>query len=129
MLASAARMFSGSGRTARLIGLPEPDYPFLVHYDDGAIAAAALLVVKLVSLGGRSLGMEVRKLGVGQPAHSRGPGAVSGNGVATDAQYLGILLLEPAVVLPEEGSLSRSTGCEVEHMEGKHHALFALILA
>lgn len=49
--------------------------------------------------------------------------------VATDAQYLGIVLLEPAVSLPEEGGLAGSTRGEVEDVEGKHHCLVAPVLA
>ena len=52
-----------------------------------------------------------------------------GNGVTTYAQYLGILLLEPAVKLPEEGGLCSSTRCKVEHVEGQHHVFLALVLA
>ena len=49
--------------------------------------------------------------------------------IATDAQDLGIVLLEPAVSLPEEGGLAGSTRCEIEDVEGKHHRLLAAILA
>jgi hypothetical protein len=49
--------------------------------------------------------------------------------VATDAQDLGIVLLEPAVSLPEEGGLAGSTRGEVKDVEGKHHGLLAAILA
>ena len=52
-----------------------------------------------------------------------------GYGVTTYAQYLGILLLEPAVKLPEEDGLSGSTRCKVEHVEGQHHVFLALVLA
>ena len=50
-------------------------------------------------------------------------------GIATDAQDLGIILLEPAVSLPEEGGLAGSTRGEIEDVEGKHHCLLAAILA
>ena len=50
-------------------------------------------------------------------------------GIATDAQDLGIVLLEPAVSLPEEGGLAGSTRREIEDVEGKHHRLVAAILA
>ena len=51
------------------------------------------------------------------------------NGVATDAQNLGIVLLKPGVGLPEEGGLAGSTSCEIKYVEGQHHRLVALVLA
>ena len=51
------------------------------------------------------------------------------NRIAAYAQNLGIILLEPAVSLPEQGSLAGSTGGKVKHMERQHHHLFAAILA
>ena len=51
------------------------------------------------------------------------------NRIAADAQDLGIILLEPAVSLPEEGGLAGSTRGEVKDVEGKHHRLFPTILA
>ena len=51
------------------------------------------------------------------------------NRIAADAQNLGIILLEPAVSLPEQGSLAGSTGSEVKHMERQHHHFLAAILA
>ncbi len=51
------------------------------------------------------------------------------NLVATYTQYLGILLFELAVELPERSSLRRSTRGKVEHVEGQHHVLLSLILA
>lgn len=51
------------------------------------------------------------------------------NGVATDAQNLGIVLLKPAVSLPEEGGLAGSTRGEVKNVEGQHHCFLATILA
>ena len=51
------------------------------------------------------------------------------NRIAAYAQNLGIILLEPAVSLPEQGSLAGSTGSEIKHMERQHHHLFAAILA
>ena len=50
------------------------------------------------------------------------------NRIAADAQDLGIILLEPAVSLPEEGRLAGSTRGEVKDVEGKHHRLFPTIL-
>ncbi len=50
------------------------------------------------------------------------------NSVATYAQNLGIVILEPLVVLTERGRLSRSTRCEVEYVEGKNDYL-ALVVA
>ena len=54
---------------------------------------------------------------------------MGGNGVATDAQDLGIVILELLVLLAERGCLSRSTRCEVEYVEGKNDYLFALVIA
>jgi hypothetical protein len=47
--------------------------------------------------------------------------------VATDTQYLGILLLELGVVAPERGGLVRSTTGEVEDVEGKDYGVRAAI--
>jgi hypothetical protein len=52
---------------------------------------------------------------------------VGGNGVATYAQNLGIVILEPLVVLTERGCLSRSTRCEVEYVERKNDYLAVVI--
>ena len=49
--------------------------------------------------------------------------------IATDAQNLGIVLLKPAVCLPEEGGLAGSTRGEIKDVEGKHHGLVATVLA
>ena len=49
-------------------------------------------------------------------------------GIATDAQNLGIVLLEPAVSLPEEGGLTGSTRSEIKDVEGQHHRLLTVIL-
>ena len=54
---------------------------------------------------------------------------MGGNGVTTYAQYLGILLLKPAVKLPEEGGLGRSTRRKIEHVKGQHDVFLALVLA
>jgi hypothetical protein len=51
------------------------------------------------------------------------------NRIATDAQDLGIVLLELAMGLPEQGGLAGSTSGEVKDVEGKHHGLLAAILA
>ena len=53
---------------------------------------------------------------------------MGGNGVATDAQDLGIVILELLVLLAERGCLSRSTRCEVEYVEGKNDYLVALVV-
>ena len=50
-------------------------------------------------------------------------------GIAADAQHLGIILLEPAVSLPEESCLAGSTRGEIKDVEGKDHRLFTSILA
>ena len=51
------------------------------------------------------------------------------NGVTTDAQNLGIVILEQLVVLAERGCLSRSTRCEIKYVEGKNDYLVALVIA
>jgi hypothetical protein len=51
------------------------------------------------------------------------------NCIAADAQDLGIVLLEPAVSLPEEGGLAGSTSGKIKDVEGQHHDLLAVILA
>jgi hypothetical protein len=45
------------------------------------------------------------------------------NVVAAYAQNLGILLLKPAIILPEGGGLTGSTRGKVEYVEGEHHIL------
>ena len=57
--------------------------------------------------------VEVGQFGVGQPAQRRGPCSVGRNCVTTDAQNLGIVILEPLVILTERGCLSGSTSGEV----------------
>ena len=48
--------------------------------------------------------------------------------VAAYAQHLGILLLEPAIVLTERGSLIGSARGKVKYMKGENHVLLALVL-
>ena len=50
---------------------------------------------------------------------------MGGNVVATDAQNLGILFLEPLVETAERGGLVRSTTGEVQHVERQHDGLAA----
>ena len=49
--------------------------------------------------------------------------------IATDAQDLDIVLLEPTVMCSERGGLCGSTTREVEYVEGKDYGLFPLVLA
>ena len=49
--------------------------------------------------------------------------------IATDTENLSPQLLQPVVVLPKRGSLGRSAGGEIEHMEGKHDVFLASELA
>ena len=128
-LATSATMSVRVGQLPRHVGLAEPDDSFLVHYNDGPVARPAFLVPKVIGPGGLSLGMEVGKLRVGQPAHGGAPSLVGMYCIATDAQNLGIVLLKPAVSLPEEGGLAGSTSGEIKDVEGKHHRLVAAILA
>ena len=48
--------------------------------------------------------------------------------VAADAQYLGIGILEPLVLLAERGRLGGSTRREIEYVEGKDNDLVALVV-
>lgn len=73
--------------------------------------------------------MPVGQLGVGQAADGRGPSPMGSDVVAVDAQYLGILLLEPVVGLPEGDGLAGSTRGEVKNVEGEDHVLLAPVLA
>ena len=50
-----------------------------------------------------------------------------GDVVATDAQHLGILLLELRIEAAERGRLIRSTTGEVEDVEGKDYGVRAAI--
>tara|TARA_Y100000588_G_scaffold116877_2_gene127984 strand:- start:4193 stop:4444 length:252 start_codon:yes stop_codon:yes gene_type:complete len=53
---------------------------------------------------------------------------VSGNGVATDTQYLGIAILELLVFLSERGSLRGSTRGEIENVERKDDGLLSSVI-
>ncbi len=48
--------------------------------------------------------------------------------VTAYAQHLGIILLEPAVIPPERGSLVSSTTGEVKHMERENYILVPPVL-
>ena len=50
------------------------------------------------------------------------------NRIATDAQYLGIGILEPFVLLSKRGCLRGSTRGEVEYVEGQYNGHSALIV-
>ncbi len=117
------------GENTRNVGLTEPDHTLFVDDDHGPVAGPALFVPQSVRSGGVTYGVEVGQLGVGQTTQCRGPSTVGRNGVATDAQNLGIIILEQLVVLAERGCLSGSTSCEVEYVEGKNDYLVALIIA
>ena len=82
-----------------------------------------------MSLGRLAMRVPIRQLGIGKAAHGGGPSPVSVNVVTAYAQDLGILLLEPAVELPEQGGLVGSTRGEIEYVEGEDHVFFASILA
>jgi hypothetical protein len=49
--------------------------------------------------------------------------------ITTDAQHLGILLLEPAVLTPEGDGLLRSTTGEVEDVKRQNDVLLPSVLA
>ena len=48
--------------------------------------------------------------------------------ITTDAQHLGILLLELAVMAPERDGLLRSAAGEVKHVKGQDHVLLSPVL-
>ena len=48
--------------------------------------------------------------------------------ITTDAQYLGLPLLELAVQTPEEDGLLGSTRGEVEHVKRQNHVLLVAVL-
>ena len=72
--------------------------------------------------------MEVGQLRVRQPTQSCAPGLVGRDRIAADAQYLGIGILEPFVLLAERGRLCSSTRGEVEYVEGQYNVHSALIV-
>ena len=72
--------------------------------------------------------MEVGQLRVRQPAQSCAPGLVGRDRIAADAQYLGIGILDPFVLLAERGRLCSSTRGEVEYVEGQYNVHSALIV-
>jgi hypothetical protein len=49
--------------------------------------------------------------------------------VTTNAQNLGIQLLEPAVVTPEQDRLFRSATGKIQYMKRQNHMLLAPVLA
>lgn len=49
--------------------------------------------------------------------------------VTAYAQYLGTLLLELGIVLPERGDLAGSTTCKVKYVEGEDYDFLSFILA
>jgi hypothetical protein len=53
---------------------------------------------------------------------------VGWNSVATDAQDLGIMVLEPLVFLAERGCLRGSTRCEIEYVEREDNDLRAFVI-
>ncbi len=116
-------------QNAGFVFLPELDHALFVDDEHCPLAGPALFVVQVIGLAGLTLGVEVGQLGVGQTAQSRGPSTVGGNSVATDAQNLGIVILEPLVLLTERGGLRRSTSGEIEYMEGKDNRLLAFVFA
>ncbi len=75
------------------------------------------------------MGVEICQQMVANGAQRVGPRSVGVLGVATDAQDLGILLLEPGVSLVKRGDLVCSTACEVEDVEREDDVLLALELA
>ena len=72
--------------------------------------------------------MEVGQLRVGQPAQGCAPGLVGRDRVAAYAQYLGIGILEPFVLLAERGRLCGSTRGEVEYVKGQYDVFIPSIV-
>jgi len=116
------------GKHPRNVGLPVTDHALFVDDDHRTVAGPAFLIPQSIGLGRLAPGMEVGQLGVGQSAQCRAPSAVSGNGVATDTQYLGIAILELLVFLSERGSLRGSTRGEIENVERKDDGLLSSVI-
>ncbi len=120
---------SGVGQSARLIFPPVAYHSALVDYQHCAAAHATLWVPQFVGLGHLAMGMPVGKLWEGYATEGGAPCPVGIYVVAANAQHLGILLLDPGVVKPEQGCLLRSTSGEVENVKGEDHMLLPGILA
>src|SRR5215475_213286 len=72
--------------------------------------------------------MPIRKFWVGEPAHRRGPCPMCRDMITTDAQYLGLPLLQSAVVTPEGNGLLRSTTGKVKDVKRQDDVFLATIL-
>ena len=73
--------------------------------------------------------MKIGQYGVRDVSQSGAEGSLHCGAVNTNAQDLGILLLEPAILLPEPGYLVRSAACEGHDVEGKNDVLLPTVLA
>jgi hypothetical protein len=77
--------------------LAETHHTALIHNKHGAETGTAFLVPQTVGLRDLAFRVPVRELWVGKTAHRCGPGPMSRDMITTDAQYLGLPLLELAV--------------------------------
>ena len=107
----------------------EPYHALFVYYDHRPPGGAPLLVVDVVELRHPTLGMEIRQYGIGNTSHTVCKSLLHCGAIHAHAQNLGILLLEPAVRLPEPGALAGSTPGKGQDVGMKYHPLFPQVLA
>jgi hypothetical protein len=98
--------------------LPKAHDTGLIDYDDSAETNPTFFVPQTVGLRYLAFGMPIGKFRVGEPAHRRGPCPMRRNMITTDAQNLGLPLLQPAMITPEGDGLLRSTTGEVKDVKG-----------
>jgi hypothetical protein len=77
--------------------LAETDDAVLIYDEHGTEAGTTLLIPQTIIPGDFAFGMPVRQLWVGEAPHRRGPRPVGRHMITTDAQHLGLPLLELAV--------------------------------
>ena len=117
------------GESSWSVFLAELNHAIFVHQDDGALSYSPLGVPKIIGLCRLTFGVPVGELRVREPTQGRTPCSMCRYVVTAYAQNLGIIFLDPGVVLPEEDGLIGSTAGKVENMEGEHHVLLAAVLA
>src|SRR5215471_5356544 len=117
------------GERPRHIALTEAYYPSFVHNNDGAKTNATLLVPQAVGLRYLALGMPIGQFRERQSTHRGRPRPMRVDMIATDAQYLGLPLLQPAVIAPEGYGLLRSPTGEIKDVEREYDVLVPTVLA
>ena len=117
------------GQCPRDILLAETDHPGLVHHQDGAKPGAAFFIPQTIRPGRFAFRMPVREFRIRNPTQRYAPGLVRWNMVTTDAQYLSIELLEPAMIAPEQDGLLGSPTGKIQHVKRQDHMLCAAKLA